>query len=244
MSAKDDHDPAEPPGPRGTWMISFVDLISVLLTFMVMIYAMSDAREIPASQGTDRLSETVDWHRQLPARGARNGAEAGRDQPALDLDYLQGVLEAALADEPVRPAIFRRDGRLIIALPPPAAPFMDPGVQRVPLGDAEQRLLHTLARPLNSVDNRLEIHGLTVAAESPGNGNADAAATPPPAAWVAGIERALAAAAALAEAGVQRPVGCYGLADLPSHGLGVGGEDPRQPPASRIHVVVLAGAGE
>lgn len=231
----------EPSGPRGTWMISFVDLISVLLTFMVMLYAISDVHDVPAWHGTDRLSETVDWHRELPTHGARNGAEAVHSLPAMDLDYLEGVLAAALADEPVRPTIVRQNDQVIVALPPPT---VTPGRNAPALGEAERHLLRILARPLNTMGNRLEVHGRTVPTESVDAGNSDASATPSATAWTAGVERAMAAARTLAEAGLERPVGSYGLADQPVDRVPVGTQDRHQSPASRLQLVILAGAAE
>lgn len=241
MNAGFEAENTEPPGPRGTWMISFVDLISVLLTFMVMLYAISDVRDVPTWHGTDKLSETVDWHRELPARAARNGAEAVRSLPAMDLDYLEGVLAAALADEPLRPTIVRQDDRVIVALPPPT---VTPGRNAPALGEAERRLLRTLARPLNTMGNQLEVHGRTVMAESVDAGSSTTSTTLSAAAWTASIERAMTAARTLAEGGLERPVGSYGLADQPVDRVPVGTQDRHQSPASRLQLVILAGAAE
>lgn len=236
---------------RNAWMITFVDLISLMLTFMVMLYAMSDLPTAsPPRPRVDDLAATIDWReRELPARAARHGAESVGLAPAKDLDYLQGILEAALAEEPSRPPVSRREDRLIVDLPLPAAapasPAADPsgrGGRRRSPDDPEARVLRTLARLLNGVDNRVEIHAVMVAVAP--DRNPGTAAAPLATAWEACMTRALAAAGVMAAAGLERPVPSYGLAEPLADRLGVEKEDRRQPPAPRIRVVVLAGAGE
>ncbi|QLH38673.1 MAG: hypothetical protein HWD60_06620 [Defluviicoccus sp.] len=240
MNADVEAEITEPSGLRGTWMISFVDLISVLLTFMVMLYAISDIRDVPAWHGTDRLSETVDWHRELPTRAARNGAKAVHSLPAMDLDYLEGVLAATLADEPVRPMIFRHDNRVIVALrlrrsprqertcsrrsgtaPAPHAGtpaehhWQPAGSVRTDSHDRIGRRRHQ-RRERNAICHRLD-------------------------GWRRTRDGSRANAG---RRGLERPVGSYGLADQPVDRVPVGTQDRHQSPASRLQVVVLAGAAK
>lgn len=234
MIARRRHRPP-PNGAPPPWLITFADLVSLLLTFMVMLFATSGIAPERWQQATASLAATIDWPgRQLPQAGARFGIGAGEPVAALDLDYLAEVLRAALfgmaggADA----RITRQDDRLVLTLP--ALAFATGETRSADPSAAA--VLTTLIPTLRGIGNR-------IAAVGQGDAPAIRTAEPSGAAdWGLPLARALAVAGILAEAGLDRPVGCYGLAERPTDALGdwTGNEGPAA--AGRVDLVFYAGA--
>ena len=106
------------------WILSFADLLSLLLCFMVMTFAMSNiARDqrTPAEAGTvNSIAQTIDWPGdELPSAAARLSADTTMPAPALDLDYVAAVLDTTLqAHRLLRETrVERADDRLVLAMP-------------------------------------------------------------------------------------------------------------------------------
>lgn len=92
----------EVPPTNNAWMITFSDLISLLLTFFVMMFAMSDVKIDKWKNLTDTLSKNLN-----PARvdsSAIPTAVFNIDslfrKPAINLDYLAGILEESISADP------------------------------------------------------------------------------------------------------------------------------------------------
>lgn len=219
-------------GRQRNWILSFADLLSLLLCFMVMSFAVSkverDQRHQPAP-ATETISETTGW----PARG-QPSADAPKPTRVLDLDYLAAVLGAIIARDRVlqETHIERSDDRLVLAIPGDI--LFAPGETRI--ADEARPSFDALARVLDSVSNPIGVFGHAHRQPLP---TGDEYAMD----WELSLGRALAVGELLAQSGLARPVACYGLADIPLNGLRENSERLRRPMARGVDLVVYASVG-
>lgn len=226
---------------RRTWIVSFADLLSLLLTFMVMLFAMSAVDPpAPAAPGTDTLAATVDWPGlQAPEAAARYGIDGLQSVPALDLDYLAEVLRTTLAREPLLGSarIERHDERLVLSLP--EVLLFEPGATSgaPTVSAAATAALGRLTPVLHGIANRLAIDAY---GDMDGIGAVGVAA----AGWEPSLARALAVAHALAGAGLDRPIACYARVGSGYNRPGETVENERYAGARRVDLVFYAGAAD
>lgn len=225
-----DERPSQPPA----WMITFVDLISLMLTFMVMMFATSSIEAETWKKTVDSLAKTLDWAGlQEPEAAALFSIQRHRPPPALDLDYLAQVLRKAVPDVPAigEARIERRQDRLVVALP--------------------ERLLFASGSAAVSSEARAALAGLTPMLRGIGNriaveGHADPGAIQPggPYAsnWELSLARALAVADIFIATGLGRRITCYGLAESRYDELGDVEESERSVVARRVDLVFYASA--
>lgn len=101
------------------WLISFVDLISLLLSFMILVFAAArlesnEWRDL--AQGIRTTFGGPDW--MTPDRSLPPTQEPGIGLPTLDLGYLAVVVEARLGSGPTALRV-RLDGNRLRITPPP-----------------------------------------------------------------------------------------------------------------------------
>ncbi len=188
--------PAGGTSAEGAWLVSFADLISLMLAFFVLLYASSSGG--PGSWERMRGSLSATFNPSgTPDPGLGVRAELSRLAPeGRDLDYLAVVLaERLAAPELVGVAVERRPDGLFIVLP--EAIVFEPG--RATLSDETRARLADLAQVLSKVPNRLEIYGHTDPEDSP-------------AAWKLSIARSMAVAYELRRAGYPYAIAGMGFA--------------------------------
>ncbi|MFM2044985.1 MAG: putative chemotaxis MotB protein [Pseudomonadota bacterium] len=185
------------------WLVTFTDLICLLLTFFVMLFAMSkpDPQRYAAFvDGVPGVLPAQDPGQEVPR--ASLAAESLDRERAIDLGYLGRVFESQLSRHPELADIrlSRLDDRLTIAVPgdllfAPGAAELSPGGRRA---------LFLLGGVAANVGNALDVVG-----------HADP--TPPGSAWVSNWDLSLARAATVAQslraAGYARPIGIRGQGD-------------------------------
>lgn len=222
---------------RRTWIVSFADLLSLMLTFMVMLFAMSALDSpSPPTPGTDTLAATVDWPGlQRPEAAASYGIDGVGPPPALDLDYLAEVLRTTLAHEPLLESarIERHDERLVLSLPDGLV--FDSGA--IPASAAASTALARLTPVLRGIANRLAIDAYSDAKPA-------GAAAPSAPGWEPALDRALAVAHALTAAGLDRPIECYARVGSGYNQPGEITENERHAGAMRVDLVFYAGAAD
>lgn len=152
-----------PPGPRSTdqqiWMVTFTDLVGLLLAFFVMMFAMStlDQAQFQESYGgadsnrpllPGALEETVRADRNAP----RATVELGHD-----LGYLGTLLREQIAREALLAGtIVRQDGSQIILSLPAQLLFAPNGAEPTAQGG---QALFALVGLLRNLQNRIEVEG-------------------------------------------------------------------------------------
>ena len=213
------------------WLITFSDLISLLLAFFVMLFAMSSVDRGPWDEMTNalmvRLNPEEAW--QITAAMTDRDVYTEAAPEATDLDYLRSVVAEKIRGVPAldQATIERRDDRLIITLQTDA--LFTSGSDT--LTDEAQDALGAVGETLRHVRNRVDVNGHT----DPGIARGGRW----PSNWELSIHRALAVAEALRRSGYTQEIAAIGLAesrfdelpaDLP--------EDERFRRARRVDVVI------
>jgi len=228
--------PAPPPAvSRQAWMLTFTDLVSLLLTFFVLMFSMSQLeierwRAIAAS-----LSASLD----MPAAGhapkepARFAIGAASPRRALDLDYLAAVVKQNLAANPLAAGIeVRRDGdRLLISVPADLA--FAPGSAQ--LSARAEPMLAAIASVLRTIVNDVATEGH--ADPSPLTAGAFASN------WELSLARAEAVASVLRTLEGREAIVARGFADSRFADLPPGEAERRRAAARRVDIVILPGRG-
>lgn len=228
--------PGGPPlsRPAGTaWLVTFSDLVVLMLAFFVLLFSMSVLR----GDAFDRLSESLaGTFRAAPAVStAPAGGPAGVAGPVQprgqDLGYLAGLLRATLAeDDRFKGAVVRvLDRRLIILLP--ADLLFQPGGARV--ATAARPALAELAGLLGNLRNRVAVAGH---AAPRGEDGADDGLDD---AWDLSLARAAAVANGLRRAGYGGDLQVWAHADSRADSVAALPPDRRARLARRVDVVVL-----
>ncbi len=190
--------------PAGrAWLVTFTDLVCLMLTFFVLLYAMSepDPRTFQAlASGLSGSAPAREDGREQPLTAFT--AEGLDQEKAIDLGYLGRVFEAQMRTSPMlaEAVITRRDDDLVLALPSDL--LFEPG--SAALSQAGEQALFVLGGVARNIGNALEVVGHTdptpITAAYPSN-------------WELSLARAQAVAASLRRAGYLRDVTVRGQAD-------------------------------
>lgn len=157
------HPPHEiDPAASDAWLVTFSDLLALMLTFFVLVFSMSqirlDAWESMVEAMTDRLSPREEWReiRLVQEPQAEHVHRAG----AVELGYLEAVLTEKLRADPLLgdAVLHRLDDRIILSLP--GDQMFAPG--RAELRPEARRAVVLLADALRFIANQVEIEGHSV----------------------------------------------------------------------------------
>jgi chemotaxis protein MotB len=199
MMPFDDPDTAsEPMAPARSmapgWMITFADLLSLLLTFFVLVFATSTIEQ----KDWQRVVQPIATYLTGRTITAPNVATPDQAEARLDLAYLATLLERLVADVPALAGaqVVREEHALRLTLPSGRSWIGGPAQ---PLAD--------LARLLAGLDNRIEITLHVGIDPSP---HAD-----PLMDWRRALHGASAIAAELARLGAANPFDASAAVDLP-----------------------------
>jgi chemotaxis protein MotB len=215
------------------WTITFIDLITLLLTFFVLLFSMT-------------TTESKKWFEFSASVVSRFGADASpgtaqsgstesplnlAERAGLDLDYLAGLLTAQLAqDETLRSAVVHRlADRVVVSLPSDLLFASNSADLLAPA----RKALFVLGGVLANLKNRIQVQGHT----DPNPIRAGAF----PSNWELSLARAGAVADLVRQSGYERPMVIEGFADGRS-----GDVAPELPQARRYALarrvdVVIAG---
>ncbi len=195
--------PKSPPlGPF--WMLTFADLLSLILTFFVLMYSMSALEQKEWYQVKQSLFQRLNPDQRLditPAT-AKKTLEALDTHRALDLDYLSNVIAEKISNTPELSEIRIQQlgDRLVISLVDDA--LFEQGSSRLSVKAIS--LMFFLEGILYSIGNTIEIHGH--ADPTPIRGEISAN-------WELSLKRAITVAEELKKAGYQYTIRSFGLAD-------------------------------
>lgn len=175
------------------WMITFADLLSLLLTFFVLVFATSSIEQ----KDWQRVVQPITTYLTGRTITAPHVAAPGEAQARLDLAYLSTLLDRLVADVPTLAGaqVAREEHALRLTLPS-GRPWI--GGTAPPLAD--------LARLLAGLDNRIEVSLHVGADPSP---HAD-----PVADWRRALQGASALAGELTRLGAARPFDASAAVDL------------------------------
>lgn len=229
-------------GPAGAsdqsqlWLTTFTDTVALMITFFVMLFAMSQVEERQWQNLVNALNPSLDKVRQvkvaLPSETLN--IETVTTLPGLDLDYLAPLLVQHMsADEELAGAtVTDRGGRLVVSLP--ADLLFAPGAT-VLKGEGE-RLIFALVGLLRNLDNRVEVAGFADPRQPGGVYRSN---------WELSLVRALTVASLLERAGYGGGIVARGYG-AGRFGESLGDLDPeeRLARARRVDIIVHENAAE
>jgi chemotaxis protein MotB len=223
------------PGPgltRQAWMVTFVDLVCLTLTFFVMLFAMANVKLDQWRSMVDALSQTLNPsldRTKAPATAPFNIGAIFRRQ-SVNLDYLAAILKETVAKDPLleKSQFMRLGDRLIIALA--GDRLFEPG--RAVLTERAREAVFTLGGVLRNIGNQIGVSGHA----DPLLPEADTYASH----WELSLARAAAVANLLARAGYPETVLVFGHADTRYRHLPAAlSDEQRRALGQRIEIVIL-----
>lgn len=225
-----------PTGPSATaWMVTFTDLVSLMLTFFVMLFAMSSVQVDKWEKMIDALSQSLnpETRKTISAPTAKYNISTTFRKRAINLDYLAAVLEEAVArDALLRGSrVLNLEDRMIVALPGDL--LFGPGTAL--LTERAQRAIFELGSVLRNVENRLGVNGHSDATPPEGGRYASN--------WELSLARAIAVANALRRAGYPEDITAHGFSNTRFEELPNLPPEQRQALARRVDIVILPTVG-
>jgi chemotaxis protein MotB len=222
---------------RPIWMVSFIDALSLVLSFFILVYSMATPdveRFRQMAEGlTSRFATAGVRPQSTPSPGLI--APTTERRQTLSLEYLASLLQAQLSHDPAlaRGIVQRLSDRLVLSFPGELL-FQSNKAELTP---AAERALFALGGVLAQLDNRIDVQGHADPGSIAGGAYADN--------WELSIARALAVREVLERSGYRRPMIAQGLADTRYGELSSAlPERWRQQLARRVDVVIYPSAGE
>ncbi|PCJ97525.1 MAG: flagellar motor protein MotB [Zetaproteobacteria bacterium] len=143
------------------WLITFTDVMALMLTFFVLLYAMSVPEEGKWEEIANSFSSKFSYSDPKPHNaGSQDAINIDRidTSRALSLSYLMALVENLLKANGIENVIvFENDKRLIISLPSDL--LFKSGSAQINLEG--KKVLFSLGGALTRVKNRIEIAGHT-----------------------------------------------------------------------------------
>jgi chemotaxis protein MotB len=144
-----------------SWMLIFTDLVSLMLTFFVLLFSMSAPKVDAWNNIVTVLSQSLKPSERLSQSEAASSFDISTlsMSRAINLDYLASVLKKAMAsDELLKNAqLMRFEDRLVIGLPGDSLFESNDAV----LSKAARRALSNLGGILRNVGNQIGTNGHT-----------------------------------------------------------------------------------
>lgn len=151
-------------GSTSLWLITFTDIMALMLTFFVLLYTMSMPQEKEWSRMTKALNDEFSkYYAHAPALNSGSQDSINIDRVdfsrALDLNYLAVLLQETLKDKEAAEEIIviKRKDRLIISMPNDL--LFAAGKASV-LSEGRQTLF-TMGEALAKIRNSIEVIGHT-----------------------------------------------------------------------------------
>lgn len=238
LATRRDRPPLVPAIPRlaagspvgKAWLITFADLVALILTVFVMLHAMRSVqaeqwRTVVASL-TSRLNPGAE--RVVPTGEAEYNIATTFRRQAINLDYLGGVLERIIAEDPQLSGakLTNLDDRLVLSLPSDGLFAPDGAV----MSDKAREAIRNVGTIVGNVTNQIGVRGHSDPTPSARGGYTSA--------WELSLARAAAVANALHEAGYQEDIVVYGVGDSRSGEA----KDAAEGGTRRVDVLILPAA--
>lgn len=188
-----------------TWLITFADVIALLLAFFVMLYSTQKVENGDWLALVESLSQNlrIEKPMELAEPSAEHNTKILKRQKGAALSYLETLFRALRKTEPALRGVIlqHQEDRLFVSFP--ADLLFAPG-RADPVPAARERIA-AIANLLRNVSNRVDIFGHTD--PSPVSGQIFESN------WELSLARAEAVAGMMKSAGYERRVGAFGLGD-------------------------------
>jgi chemotaxis protein MotB len=213
------------------WMLTFTDLVSLLLTFFVMLFAMSNVKIDEWDKIIDSLSQTLNPAPEETIRKPTAQLNIGTmfRRRAVNLDYLASVIEENLSKDAVlRDAlVVRLEDRLVVALPGDL--LFEPGAALI--SERAQGAMHTLGAMFDNVGNAIGVTGHTDPAAPGGTAYASN--------WELSIARAASVANAIRRGGYEERIVALGYAATQYNRLPTLSDADKRKLARRVDIIIM-----
>ena len=141
------------------WLITFTDLVALMLAFFVMVFAMSSVKVSKWQNVIDSLSQTLRPSPEETVPAATSAFNIGTvfRRSASNLDYLASILAESFEQHPLLSTgtLARLEDRLVISLP---GATLFPSGQSV-LTEEGKQALFVLGGVLRNIGNRIAVNG-------------------------------------------------------------------------------------
>lgn len=191
------------------WLITFADLVSLMLVFFVMLFAMStlDNTRLQQILGRNPVPQVIDQPEELTQERTMERAPVAE---ARDPDYLLSVFKTKLESEPLLKdlPLTSYGDRIVLSIP---AARLAADLESGPTGQAGA-LVHALGGALQTLPNQIVIDGY---APADARGNR----------WEIALRLAYRIASGLEQAGIAGPVLARGHVAMSGDTAQAGGVD-------------------
>ncbi len=216
---------------KGAWLLTFTDLVSLLLTFFVMLFSMAAVQIDKWDAITDSLSTTLNPQKTetvATATADYNISTVFRKR-AINLEYLQAVLQEKVQEDKIlsRTMIQLLDDRLLISLPGDLL-FVSGSKQ---LSTRAKETMEKLGDVLRHVSNQIVITGHTDPEPTEGHDYASN--------WELSLFRAIAVGNGLRKSGFTQEFLAYGYGDSGYEQLPAIPLEQKNALARRVDIMVL-----
>ncbi len=199
-----------PTGSPNAWMVTFTDLVALMLTFFVLLYSMSSLDVVKWQNLTGSLAESLDSveESEIVEPKAQLDIKPVRSVPGTDLDYLANVLLERLEDDEIlRDAGFVNQGNRLVVSLPDALLFEKNSFE---LGTKAERTFSALGGVFRSLSNSVEIVAYPIEDQETDAANAEKEAV-----WIETLGQAIHLARLLEDTGYAGSIRPRGVAWQP-----------------------------
>ncbi len=209
----DENVPVTPqPEINQVWMVTFSDLMSLMLAFFVMLFSMSQLQTQAWKSIVTGLSDKLSPGRERSILEIEKDARPFRvlEPKGIDLGYLEAVIREKFRNHPVlaNVRINSRADRIVIALPVDL--LFQP--EKAEAADNASVALEAIGQSLASIKNRIEIHVYSEEGERPALSDPDGFGS----VWDLSLSRALTITKLFARSGLSLSVIPVGHSVAPS----------------------------
>jgi len=217
---------------KPVWLITFVDLISLLLAFFLMLYSMSSIQKNDWAAFLASLNKHEVFVKDKKV-GSKKDAELIRPaetSKGLEINYLRTLLESEIdSDDLLKFVEFFRKGNQLVLSFPSSLIFRPGSSELLPKG---KQALFALSEKLSSLENRIELVGYSD--PNPIINNQKYKNN-----WVLSLFRASAVANALIKSGYRKPLNIVSLGDTETSRFdGVSRQKRKYRWARRVDIVI------
>lgn len=202
---KDEGSKDSPPNSAG-WMLTFADLLALMLTFFVLLFSMNSVQPQQWEEVINTFAEELNPKRPRVSIDETISVETvkGKVERGLSLEYLEGILRARTANSRVlrNVMIGRKFDRLYLSFMGDEIFVSDTIATMKP---EVQNALFEIGGALGQIDNQIVIVG-HADSRSPTNKSYISK-------WEVSLERANAFAIILSESGYRKPISITGYGD-------------------------------
>ena len=217
---------------KPVWLITFVDLISLLLAFFLMLYSMSSIQKNDWAAFLASLNKHEVLMKEKKV-GSKKDAELIRPaeiSKGLEIKYLRTLLESEIESNDLLKFVefFEKGNQLILSFPSSLI-FRPSSSELLPKG---KQALFALSEKLSNLENRVELFGYSD--PNPIINNQKYKNN-----WVLSLFRASAVANALIKSGYRKPLNIVSLGDTGTSRIdGVSGQKRKYRRARRVDIVI------